>query len=268
MHARRLVDAAVSVAALAALLTLHAHSAAAIGTAFTYQGQLLQSGTPVNGNCDLQFGLFVVPSDGVPLGGSLQVNSNVTVDHGLFTVTLDFGPVFDSLGDRFLEIGSRCPSGSGEFTILAPRQLITGTPYALGLVLPWVATIETDQTALFVTNTGTGATAAFSKPFNLNPTQPTLSASAGGLGSVAVNGESTSGAGCAGTAPGRCLGGRGTLDRHHGGTGACKIEGSTAPESKASPTTLEGDLSQSLKASAAYFDGAQVISRLQRHASS
>ena len=104
---------------------------AALGTAFTYQGQLKQGGNPVNGNCDFQFSLWNASSGGTQVG-TTQTKSNVSVSNGLFTTSLDFGSIFT--GDaRWLQIAVRCPAGSGLYTNLSPRQALTAAPYALGL---------------------------------------------------------------------------------------------------------------------------------------
>ncbi len=103
----------------------------ALGTAFTYQGQLRNNGNPVNANCDFQFALYDAVSGGNQIG-TTQAASNIRVSNGLFTVSLDFGNVFT--GDaRWLDIAVRCPTGSGTYTPLAPRQPLTAVPYALGL---------------------------------------------------------------------------------------------------------------------------------------
>ncbi len=104
---------------------------AALGTAFTYQGQLKSGGNPVNGNCDFQFSLWDAASGGAQVGAT-QTKTSVAVSNGLFTVQLDFGSVFT--GDaRWLAVAVRCPAGSGTYTTLSPRQALTAAPYALGL---------------------------------------------------------------------------------------------------------------------------------------
>jgi hypothetical protein len=104
---------------------------AALGTAFTYQGQLKQGGNPVNANCDFQFSLWNASSGGTQVG-TTQTKSNVSVSNGLFTTSLDFGSVFT--GDAlWLAVAVRCPAGSGMYTNLSPRQALTAAPYALGL---------------------------------------------------------------------------------------------------------------------------------------
>lgn len=109
---------------------------ASLGTAFTYQGYLESSGSPVNDTCDLQFKLWDALNGGAQVGQT-QTSTNVAVNGGLFTVQLDFGSAFD--GDtRWLEIAARCPAGSGSYTTLSPRQALTAAPYALySLNAPW-----------------------------------------------------------------------------------------------------------------------------------
>ncbi len=99
-------------------------------TAFTYQGKLTDAGNPANGNYDLQFKLFDTLSGGAQQGATL-VRNPVAANAGVFTVTLDFGTNVFSGAGRFLEIGVR-PAGSGSvYTMLAPRQTITSSPYAI-----------------------------------------------------------------------------------------------------------------------------------------
>ena len=112
-----------------ALITLASAAAAAQTTSFTYQGKLIDSGSPANGSYDLQFTLWDSVSNGAQIG-STQTLSAVAVSNGVFTVTLDFGGNAFNGANRFLEIGART-AGSGSFTILTPRQQITSTPYAI-----------------------------------------------------------------------------------------------------------------------------------------
>jgi hypothetical protein len=101
-----------------------------LGTAFSYQGQLKQSGTPLAGTADFQFKLFGALTGGTQIGTTQTVN-NVTVTAGLFTVSIDFGATAFNGDARFLEIAARSPAGGGAFTTLVPRQSVKGTPYAL-----------------------------------------------------------------------------------------------------------------------------------------
>lgn len=107
---------------------------AALGTTFTYQGFLQQSGTPVNGaaQCDGQFSLFDAARGGTQLG-STQPIANIDFNAGYFTVDLngagEFGPIAFNGQARWLEIAVRCPAGSGAFNSLG-RQALNATPYA------------------------------------------------------------------------------------------------------------------------------------------
>lgn len=111
---------------------------AVVGSAFTYQGQLRQGGSPVNGTCDFQFSLWNAASGGTQVGGT-QTRSNVAVSNGLFTVEVDFGVggIFEPApftGEaRWLAVAVRCPTGTGGYTTLTPRRPLTAVPYALSL---------------------------------------------------------------------------------------------------------------------------------------
>ena len=108
-------------------------AAARLGTAFSYQGRLLQEGTPVTGLCDFEFTLWDAATGGGEQG-SKQSAAGVSVTQGLFTVaSLDFGDRRFQGESRWLEIGVRCPTTSGSFTLLSPRQALLATPYALSL---------------------------------------------------------------------------------------------------------------------------------------
>ena len=108
----------------------------ALGSAFTYQGQLNQDGTPVTGMCDFQFSLWKAASGGAQIGTPQSVN-NISVHDGLFTVQLDFGNGAFQGDARWLQVAVRCPAGSGSYTTLDPRQPLTPTPYALALPGLW-----------------------------------------------------------------------------------------------------------------------------------
>ena len=102
------------------------------GTAFTYQGQLKNSGAAVNGTCDFQFSLWDDASVGAQVGAT-QTVSGLAVSNGLFTTPIDFG-VGAFTGDaRWLNIAVRCPAGSGNYTPLTPRQALTPAPMAFAL---------------------------------------------------------------------------------------------------------------------------------------
>lgn len=106
------------------------------GTAFTYQGQLSQAGSPVTGTCDFQFSLWDAASAGNQVGPA--ANQTLGVDGGLFIALLDFGDSWSGGEQRWLEIAVRCPAGSGSYTTLTPRQEIAPAPYAIWAAhVPW-----------------------------------------------------------------------------------------------------------------------------------
>jgi hypothetical protein len=112
---------------LGALLAF-AGAVAALGTEFTYQGELRDAGTPVDGAVDFEFRLFDAPSAGTQLGPVRRLDAQPVAD-GVFSVSLDFGDQFTG-APRFLQIAVRRVGQPG-FTDLLPRQAVNATPYAL-----------------------------------------------------------------------------------------------------------------------------------------
>jgi hypothetical protein len=130
-------DLAVCVVVLAVSVAGARLPAHALGTAFTYQGQLEQSGGAASGPCDFQLSLWDAGGSGSPPAGGNQVGgvqtlSGAGVTNGLFTLPLDFGAdAFSTGSDRWLQIAVRCPAGGGPYQTLAPRQPLTPAPFAL-----------------------------------------------------------------------------------------------------------------------------------------
>ena len=102
---------------------------APVGSGFTYQGQLMDSGAPADGIYDLRFILFDAEVGGSQIGPIVYKGSTV-VSGGLFSVELDFGASAFAGEARWLEIGVG-PGGSGTYTVLSDRQRVTPTPNAL-----------------------------------------------------------------------------------------------------------------------------------------
>ena len=105
--------------------------AAPMGTAWTYQGRLMDANEPADGLYDFEFKLFDDPNANFPIA---EVNvTDLDVINGYFTAELDFGTgIFD--GDfRWLEIFVRPGelSDANDYTSLSPRREVTSTPYAL-----------------------------------------------------------------------------------------------------------------------------------------
>ncbi|MFO1351644.1 MAG: tail fiber domain-containing protein [Gammaproteobacteria bacterium] len=104
--------------------------AAPLGTAFTYQGELKQSGAPANGPFDFEIALFGAASGGAAIG-TVTVN-DAPVSQGLFTLELDYGlPPFAATQQYWLEVRMRPGTSTGAYTPLLPRQKLNAAPYAL-----------------------------------------------------------------------------------------------------------------------------------------
>jgi hypothetical protein len=120
----------------------------ALGTGFTYQGQLKKGNTLVNDpNCSLTFSLWDSPGSGSPPTGGTQLGSTqtispVAVTNGLFAVLLNsanqFGPSAFNGQARWLQTAVQC-TGDSSATMFA-RQSISAVPYALFAAAPWVST--------------------------------------------------------------------------------------------------------------------------------
>ncbi|NIP23834.1 MAG: hypothetical protein GWN67_03570, partial [Phycisphaerae bacterium] len=94
-----------------------------MGTAWTYQGRLLDANDAADGLYDFKFSLYDDPFTGIQKGSTLDINDIDVID-GYFTVVLDFGAVFD--GDaRWLEIAVRPGASVGAYDTLSPRQETT-----------------------------------------------------------------------------------------------------------------------------------------------
>lgn len=117
---------------LAACVFLSAAAGLAHGqsspTAFTYQGRLVENGTPYNGAVDLVFTLYDTPTGGQ---GTVSTSvPNVSVVDGLFTTTVELGSFASSNPAlTWLEIEVTDPI-SGNSTTLSPRQRLTPAPSA------------------------------------------------------------------------------------------------------------------------------------------
>ncbi len=104
--------------------------AAPMGTAFTYQGRLIDANSPADGLYEFEFKLYDSPTDGNQLDGTVAFRGVDVID-GYFTVELDFGSSVFTGDARWLEIGIRPSDTPDPFTPLAPRQEVTPTPYAI-----------------------------------------------------------------------------------------------------------------------------------------
>jgi hypothetical protein len=107
----------------------------AVGTGFTYQGQLKDGEEPVSANCEMAFRLYDQATGGSQVGS--VITTTVPISDGLFTASLDFGSGAFAGDARWLAVRVRCP-GDGSYTALTPRQPLTPAPYALyASQAPW-----------------------------------------------------------------------------------------------------------------------------------
>lgn len=108
-------------------------TAAALGPGLAFQGQLADdvTGVPLDGICDLRFGLYDAATGGTKLGEVQR--DNVEVVNGIFAVNLDFDPKHFSGEGRWVHMEVRCPAGAGEFKPARSRHELAAMPYALGL---------------------------------------------------------------------------------------------------------------------------------------
>jgi hypothetical protein len=98
-------------------------SAAQQSTAFTYQGHLLQNGTPTNGAHNLVFTLWDSASGGNQVGPTVS-QAGYPVADGVFDIDLDFGAAAFSGQQRWLDV-------SVDGNELTPRQPVNASPVAV-----------------------------------------------------------------------------------------------------------------------------------------
>lgn len=113
--------------ALFGALLAAAGAALAVGTEFTWQGELRESGQPATGTYDLEFRLYAAATGGSAIGPVRSLSAQA-ISGGIYTALLDFGDQFTG-EPRWLEISVR-RSGQPTFNLLLPRQALTATPYA------------------------------------------------------------------------------------------------------------------------------------------
>lgn len=151
-------------------------------SAFSYQGQLNNAGTPANGNFEMEFRLFDAVTDGNQIGEVVAVGSLPAIN-GHYSTTLDFGAdSFDDVSPRFLEISVRPAGNQGPFVVLSPRQPVRSTPFAIQARKAAVADVANnalqlggiDASAYVTTNSAgnlfirNGSSTQFNADFNIS----------------------------------------------------------------------------------------------------
>jgi trimeric autotransporter adhesin len=107
----------------------HLDAAFAQTTAFSYQGQLQNNGSPASGAYDFRFRLAADPL-GNNYVGSPFVTNGISVANGLFVTAIDFGVGPFGGSNYWLEVDVRTNGASG-YTALTPLPALTSVPYAL-----------------------------------------------------------------------------------------------------------------------------------------
>ncbi len=175
---------------LLSTLLLDLQFAAAQGTAFTYQGRLIDGTNKANGSYDLSFTLYDDPISGDSLG--TVTNYATAVSNGLFFATVDFGPGVFTGASNWLDIAVATNGGS-VFTELTPRQQVFPVPYAIraeSAAVADTALTAASAGAVSATNiTGTIADAQLSTNVALLDGSPAFA------GTVSANGFAGNGAG-------------------------------------------------------------------------
>jgi len=131
---------------LLATLLVFSAPAWAQSSAFTYQGELEQSGIPATGEFDFEFALFNDSLGSTQIAGPFTVE-DVFVDGGLFQAEVDFGASVFEGNDTWLEIRVRPGSSSDAFIVMTPRQRVTPAPLALSARTVAAESIGTVQIA-------------------------------------------------------------------------------------------------------------------------
>jgi Collagen triple helix repeat (20 copies) len=104
-------------------------NAASVGSAFTYQGQLTDNGSPASGSYDVQFALYTSAQGGVAADTADAIG--LAVSGGLINASPDFTSVPYDGQALWVEVRVRPGGSSGSYTTLTPRQALNAVPYAL-----------------------------------------------------------------------------------------------------------------------------------------
>ncbi len=108
-----------------------AASAEEVGSAFSYQGSLLDNGSPANGLYDISFKAYYQLEGGMALAIE-PTFLDVSVESGLFTIPqVDFGEAVFAESAVFIEALVRKSSEGGDYSTLEPRQRIGVAPFAI-----------------------------------------------------------------------------------------------------------------------------------------
>lgn len=157
---------------IAVMLVLNPISRAAeTGTAFTYQGRLLDSNVAADGLYDMQFKLYDALAAGTQIGSTI-VADDVDVADGYFIAELNFGSAAFLGQARWLDIAIRpgASANPADFVPLQPRQEITVAPYALYALSSGATRYGSGSAAVNLASRASAVVASI--PFNYSFTAP------------------------------------------------------------------------------------------------
>ena len=102
-----------------------------MGSSFSYQGELLDNGSPANDEYDIIFDAYNYASEnGTPIVGT-ALFFNIQVSNGLFEIPIvDFGNIYNDF-EIWIEISIRKSSVGGTYTALDTRQRLGAVPNAV-----------------------------------------------------------------------------------------------------------------------------------------
>jgi|GEM_PF-6053119 len=141
-----------------------------VDTSFTYQGELVSTGVPVETAVDVKFRLFDAESGGVQIGPTL-ISAGLTPIAGRFSVALDFGVNAFTGSRRWLEIEAALAGGVS--VTLTPRQELRAAPYAqYALNIPATLTTFSNNSGNAVFTSGNVGVGTGSPTAGLHVTRP------------------------------------------------------------------------------------------------
>ena len=126
---------------LALILNASLSFAQSVGSAFSYQGELTDGGSPANGDYNFTVKLYTTETGGTAITD--EVYNDITVLNGLFNLEIDFGDMVYEDSDQYYLEFDVAPSSGGSSTTLTPRNKLLAVPYAVqaqfsdGGTSPW-----------------------------------------------------------------------------------------------------------------------------------
>lgn len=114
------------------IISINAHAVGdSIGSAFSYQGELLDSGSPANGDYNIRIALMLTEFPG-PFAVTFRDFPTVEVTNGLFNIPeVDFGDAVYDGTEYWLLLLVKKSDDPGSHTALEPRQRLSAVPYAV-----------------------------------------------------------------------------------------------------------------------------------------